>query len=78
MTFAASRSAGNGFAAQLRAVGVQGSDSGPAIVPGNLQNSLLIEAVRYENTDLQMPPEPRGRLVIVDHVSISSSTRTPT
>ena len=46
-----------GLRLDSRAGWVQGSDSGPAIVPGNLQNSLLIEAVRYENTDLQMPPD---------------------
>ncbi len=34
-----------------------GGDSGPAIVPGDPTKSLLIEAVRYENEDLQMPPK---------------------
>ena len=38
----------------------QGGDGGPAIVPGNLTKSLLIEAVRYKNDDLQMPPEKEG------------------
>ncbi len=34
-----------------------GGDSGPAIVPGNAKESLLIEALRYE--DLEMPPDGR-------------------
>jgi hypothetical protein len=33
-----------------------GGESGPAIVPGHPQESRLIEAVRYENPELQMPP----------------------
>jgi len=34
-----------------------GGDTGPAIVRGKPQESLLIEAVHYTNEDLQMPPE---------------------
>jgi len=34
-----------------------GGDSGPAIVPGDPEKSRLIEAVRYTNPDLQMPPQ---------------------
>lgn len=37
----------------------QGGDSGPAIVPGQVAASLLIQAIRYDNEDLQMPPENR-------------------
>ncbi len=33
----------------------KGGDAGPAIVPGDLDKSLLIEAIRYKNKDLQMP-----------------------
>lgn len=35
----------------------QGGDRGPAIVPGNAQKSLLIRAIRYQDEDLQMPPD---------------------
>ncbi len=35
---------------------LKGGDTGPAIVPGSPEKSLLIEAVRYTNQDLQMPP----------------------
>jgi len=33
-----------------------GGDSGPAAVPGEIENSLLIEAVLYDPDGLQMPP----------------------
>lgn len=34
----------------------QGGDSGPALVPAKLDDSLLIQAVRYRDADLRMPP----------------------
>src|SRR4051812_728469 len=37
---------------------MQGGDSGPAVVPGAPDKSLLIEAIRYQS--LEMPP--RGKL----------------
>ncbi|MED5449027.1 MAG: DUF1549 domain-containing protein, partial [Planctomycetota bacterium] len=37
----------------------QGGDSGAAIAPGRPNASLLIEAVRYTNADLQMPPKSK-------------------
>lgn len=36
-----------------------GGDSGPAIVPGDPDASLLVRAVRYEDPDLEMPPKTR-------------------
>ncbi len=38
----------------------KGGDSGPPIVPGEPDKSLLLSAIRYENPDLEMPP--RGKL----------------
>src|SRR5690349_23803019 len=35
----------------------KGGDSGPAILPGEPEKSLLIKAVRYTDPDLQMPPK---------------------
>ncbi len=35
---------------------LKGGDSGPAIVPGNVEASLLIQAIRYHDPALQMPP----------------------
>ncbi|HKS36055.1 MAG TPA: DUF1549 domain-containing protein, partial [Verrucomicrobiae bacterium] len=37
----------------------KGGDSGPALVPGEPDKSLLIETVRFGNEDLQMPPKRR-------------------
>jgi cytochrome c553/mono/diheme cytochrome c family protein len=39
---------------------LKGGDNGPAIVAGQPDKSRLIEAVRYQNPDLQMPP--KGKL----------------
>ncbi len=36
---------------------VHGGESGPAIVPGKAQESLLIRAVSYSDEDLKMPPK---------------------
>ena len=38
----------------------RGGDSGPAVVPGSLDDSILIEAIRYTNKDFAMPPEKSG------------------
>ena len=34
-----------------------GGNLGPSVVPGDLEKSLLIQAVRYGDKDLQMPPK---------------------
>ena len=36
---------------------LKGGDTGPAVAPGDLDKSLLIEAIRWHNTDMQMPPK---------------------
>ncbi len=36
---------------------LKGGDTGPAIKPGDVEQSLLIKAVRYTDDDLQMPPK---------------------
>jgi len=36
---------------------VNGGDSGPALVEGKPDQSLIIQAIRYEDEDLQMPPK---------------------
>jgi mono/diheme cytochrome c family protein len=36
---------------------LKGGDTGPAVVPGDAEKSLLIKAVGYKDTDLQMPPK---------------------
>ena len=37
----------------------KGGRSGPAVVPGDIDSSLLIRAVRYHDVDLQMPPDEK-------------------
>ena len=47
---------------------LQGGDSGPAV---NLQNpsaSLLLEAIHYDNVDLQMPPDSRLQERDIEHL----------
>jgi hypothetical protein len=34
----------------------KGGDTGPAVVPGDVKKSLLIQAIRHAKADLQMPP----------------------
>jgi hypothetical protein len=38
---------------------LSGGDSGPALVKGEPEKSLIIEAVRYHNADLEMPPKEK-------------------
>ena len=38
---------------------LKGGETGPAIVPGDPEKSLLIKAVRYTDADLQMPPKDK-------------------
>ncbi len=36
-----------------------GGDSGPALVPGDVDGSLLIQSIRYDDPHLEMPPKTR-------------------
>ena len=38
---------------------LKGGETGAAVVPGDLEKSLLIKAVRYTDPDLQMPPKDK-------------------
>jgi len=46
-----------GLTLDSRAAILKGGDSGPALVAGQPDKSRLIESVRYQNQDLQMPPK---------------------
>ena len=46
-----------GLLLDTREAVLKGGDSGPAIVPGDPDKSLLIKAIRYTDPDLQMPPK---------------------
>src|SRR5687767_5642311 len=48
-----------GLALDTRDATLKGGDNGPVLVAGNPEKSLLIEAVRYTNHDMQMPPKKR-------------------
>lgn len=38
---------------------LKGGDDGPALMPGHPEQSRMIEAIGYQNVDLQMPPKAR-------------------
>ena len=42
-----------------RATLLAGGDSGPAVVPGDPDASLLVQAVRWSDANLEMPPDER-------------------
>src|SRR4051812_17116560 len=57
---ATSKSVKGGLRVDTREGLLKGGESGaPAVVPGDVKRSKLIEAVRYGNADLQMPPKDR-------------------
>jgi cytochrome c553 len=48
----------------------KGGDEGPAVVPGNLEKSLLIKAVRYTDPEFSMPPKKTGGKLPDDKIAI--------
>jgi mono/diheme cytochrome c family protein len=48
-----------GLGLDSRSARARGGESGPAVVPGDPDASLLIRAVRYQDPELQMPPGGR-------------------
>jgi len=44
---------------ETRAGWQSGGDSGPALIPGKPEESLLVHAVTHKNGDLEMPPKTR-------------------
>ncbi|MFA6542836.1 MAG: PSD1 and planctomycete cytochrome C domain-containing protein [Limisphaerales bacterium] len=57
---AESRKTKGGLALDTREATLKGGDSGPVLTAGDPEKSRMIEAVRYQNQDLLMPP--KGRL----------------
>ncbi len=61
-----------GHAGELRmdslATLLKGGDRGPVVVPGHPESSLLLKAVQYTDSGLQMPP--RGKLADSDIAAI--------
>ena len=77
-----------GLALDSRSGWEQGGDNGPAVIPGNLEKSLVIKAVRYTDADFEMPPKgklPAEEIAVLEawikqgaadpRVSKTSSTR---
>ena len=50
-----------GLALDLKTGWQTGGDNGPAIIPGDLAKSHLVQAVRYSDPEMEMPP--KGKLV---------------
>ena len=48
-----------GLRLDSRAAILKGGDTGPAVVPGQPDESLLIQSVRYKDEDTAMPPKER-------------------
>lgn len=46
-----------GLMMDTRAALLTGGDTGPALIAGQVENSLIVHAVRYQKQDLQMPPK---------------------
>lgn len=57
---AATGKTNGGLALDTRAGWMKGGESGPPIVPGEPENSLLIRAVQYSSDGPQMPPKEEG------------------
>lgn len=55
-------SAKGGFTMDTRAGMLKGGDSGPVVVPGRPEQSLLVKAIQYYDGDLQMPPDNKKLL----------------
>ena len=56
-----------GLRLDSRAGLLKGGDTGPAIVPGHADESLLIKAVRYKDDDTAMPPKkPLPEALVAD------------
>ena len=46
-----------------------GGDTGPALVPGDADKSLIIQAIRYDNAEIEMPPKgkmPAAEIAILE------------
>ncbi len=56
-----------GFLLDTKGGLLKGGDTGPAIVPGDAERSLLIKAVRYTDENLQMPP--KNKKLSPEHVA---------
>jgi cytochrome c553 len=70
---AADTESSGGLLLDSRAGWERGGDSGPAIVPGKPDESLLVRAVSWADPDLQMPP--KSRLPAADQATLAEWIR---
>src|SRR5262245_9192403 len=58
-----------GLRLDTRAGWVAGGESGPALVPGDVEKSRLVSAVRYGDQELEMPPSgklPAAAILVLE------------
>src|SRR5262249_22090341 len=58
-----------GLRLDSRAGWVAGGDTGPALVAGDVEHSLLVRAVRYGDSELKMPPDEKladGEIAVLE------------
>lgn len=60
--------AGGGLSLQTAEGWQKGGETGPALVPGNPDDSLLIDAINYRS--LEMPPADKGGQLSADEIAI--------
>jgi hypothetical protein len=48
----------------------KGGDTGPAVVGGNTEASLILKAISYKDPDMQMPPKSTGGKLSEDKIAI--------
>src|SRR5262245_22251036 len=66
---AAAKKQRGGLHLDSRAAILKGGDTGPAVVPGKPEASLLLRAIRYQDEHLHMPPKgklPEREIAILD------------
>jgi hypothetical protein len=57
----------HGLRVDSREALLKGGDNGPAILPGEPEKSLLIQAIRYAHPEIKMPPDkPLSTAVVAD------------
>src|SRR6478752_4019386 len=49
----------NGLRVDSREALIKGGESGPSVLPGDADGSLLVQAIRYSHEDIRMPPDRR-------------------
>ena len=52
----------------------KGGETGTAIVPGDPDKSLLIQAISYKDADLQMPPKEKLSTAAIADLSVAQVT----